>query len=143
MTNKLVITIGIGAVILGVLLYNIVPGKGLTVGSVARGGEYQATTTNNFTAGGSLAESSTTAGTLGSVVITGANTGTINIYDATTSNTTLRSTTVSTSSLLVASFGASTAAGTYTFDKVLFNGLYVSVVAGVGTVPSTTITYRQ
>ncbi len=107
------------------------------LGSTGRGSEYQGTTTQ-ATVGAFPTETAlqTGPGTLGSVTITGATTGTINIYDATTSNTIGRN---STSSLLVASFPASTAAGTYTFDRVLFNGLYIVTT---GTMPTSTITFR-
>ncbi len=77
--------------------------------------------------------------TLGSVVITGAAAGVINIYDATTSNVNLRTGNVPTSTILKATFPASAAAGTYTFDTTVTNGLYVSIL---GTMPTTTITYR-
>lgn len=109
--------------------------------SVLRGGEYHATTTNSFTVGGGPTEKAllTEPGTLGSVVITGANSGTINLYDATTSNINARTGNLATSAILVASFPASAAAGTYTFDGVVVNGLYLSVA---GTAPTSTITYR-
>lgn len=108
-------------------------------GSTARGSEYQGTTT---TQGSWLADGQlqSVGGTLGSVVVTGANTGIINIYDATTSSVLLRATSMSSSSILVATLPASIVAGTYTFDRSVYNGLLVNIV---GTVPSTTITYRQ
>ncbi len=98
-------------------------------GSTARGSEYQGTTTV-----------ANTGGTLGSVVITGAAAGVINIYDATTSNVNLRTPGLSSTTQLLATIPASTVAGTYTFDRVFFSGLYVSIV---GTTPTTTITFRQ
>lgn len=108
-------------------------------GSTARGSEYQGTTTvaNVFPATAVL---QTTSGTLGSVVITGAAAGVINIYDATTSDITQRAPSMSSSTQLLATIPASTVAGTYTFDRSFYQGLVVSIV---GTVPTTTITYRQ
>lgn len=107
-------------------------------GSVSQGSEYHSTTTTQtFFPAESLVE--TGNGALGSVVITGAATGIINIYDATTSNVNLRTGQAPTSTILIASFPASTAAGTYTIDRATFNGLYVSVV---GNIPTSTITFR-
>lgn len=107
-------------------------------GSTGRGSEYQATTT---VAVGFTQENlvQTGNGTLGSVVITGAAAGTINIYDATTSNVALRTGQPASSTILLASFPLSAAAGTYTFDRVYFTGLYISIV---GAVPTSTITFR-
>lgn len=108
-------------------------------GSTPRGGEYQGTTT---TAGsfGPLVRVQAEPGALGSVVITGAAAGVINIYDATTTNVNLRTAQAATTTLLLATFPASAAAGTYTFDRSFYNGLYVETI---GTMPTTTITYRQ
>lgn len=78
-------------------------------------------------------------GVLGSVVITGAATGTFELYDATTTNATLRTITATTSLVKLASFPASTAAGTYVFDAAFSQGL---IVAFTGTQGTTTITYR-
>lgn len=109
--------------------------------STPLGGEYQATTTNTFTTVTAQADRVllSTNGTLGAITITGANSGTINLYDATTSNISDRTGQVATNTILVASFPASTAAGTYTFDRVVVNGLYLSVS---GTAPTSTIMYR-
>lgn len=108
-------------------------------GSTARGSEYQGTTTTTGSFQPEILVQNL-GGTLGSVVVTGAAAGVINIYDATTSNISLRTGQVSSSSILIATLPASAAAGTYTFDRLFFNGLYVSVV---GVIPTTTITYRQ
>lgn len=109
-------------------------------GSTARGSEYQGTTTQSTLANFSQETViQNVGGTLGSVVITGVTTGTITLYDATTSSVLLR-TPAATSSIILASFPASAAAGTYTFDRVFFNGLYVSIT---GITPTTTITFRQ
>ncbi len=77
--------------------------------------------------------------TLGSVIITGATTGVWNIYDATTSDVTKRK--LASSSLLVASFPASLATGTYTFDVRLNDGLFIDLQSG--SLPTTTITWRR
>jgi len=77
-------------------------------------------------------------GTLGSVVITGANTGIVNFYNATTSDATKRVTASST--ILIASFPASTVAGTYTFDASFTDGLLVELESGL--IPTSTINYR-
>lgn len=109
-------------------------------GSVTISSEYHATST--VSTPGSFpveAQLQSYGGSLGSVVITGATTGTINLYDATTSNALLRTPGISTSTLLVASFPASAPAGTYTFDRALYNGLYIVTT---GTIPTTTITHR-
>lgn len=107
-------------------------------GSVGYGNEYHSTTTAPafFPAEKTLM---TTPGSLGSVVITGAGAGVINIYDATTSNVALRTNQAPTSTILLASFPTSAAVGTYTFDLQYYSGLYISIV---GTMPTTTITYR-
>lgn len=108
------------------------------LGSVSASSEYHATTTSTgrFTAQTSI---TTTGGALGSVIITGAATGVINLYDATTTNVALRTGQKATSTILVATFPASTAAGTYTFDEILYDGLFIDII---GTMPTTTITYR-
>lgn len=106
-------------------------------GSTIQGSEYQATTT---TTGNFLNDISLNAGqTLGSVVITGAAAGTIDLYDATTSNINLRTGNLASSTILLASFPASAAVGTYTFDRIARYGVYVHIV---GTMPTTTITFR-
>lgn len=108
------------------------------VGSVSISNEYHATTTSTgrFNVPYTL---QTISGTLGSVIITGAATGVINIYDATTTNASLRSADQATSSILIATFPASAAANTYTFDQIFTRGLIYDVV---GTMPTTTVTYR-
>jgi len=134
-TSKVLIA---GAIVFLAILSIIFRQPIQTEASVPRGGEYQGTTTvqTYFPKEIQLLSGN---GTLGSVIITGAAAGVINIYDATTSDATLRAPTMSSSSILVASFPASAATGTYTFDRVVFNGLYVSIV---GTIPTSTITFR-
>lgn len=93
-----------------------------------------------FTSGRSLTGLTKKSGSFGSVVITGANTGVVNIYDATTTDVTKRTNNRATSTILLASFPASTVAGTYTFDAVYTDGLFVELNSG--TMPTSTITYR-
>jgi len=111
------------------------------VGSVQRSGEYHSTSTGSYT---SLLTNPVVAlksgvGTLGSVTITGANTGVMHFFNATTTDVNDRTGNLSTSSIWLGSIPASTAAGTYTFDTVFFDGLFVEIV---GTPPTSTITFR-
>ena len=80
-------------------------------------------------------------GTFGSFVITGAETGVVNFYDATTTDITLRDSSKATSTLLMASFPASTVVGTYVFDVIFRDGLLMFVEQG--NMPTTTITWRR
>lgn len=107
-------------------------------GSVAYGNEYRATTTNSMTTDVTRVLKNGPA-SLGSVVITGAAAGTLTFYNATTTNPTLRSPLYSSSSILLADFPNSVAAGTYTFDADAPIGL---VVVFSGIEPTSTITYR-
>ena len=114
-----------------------------SLGSTQQGSEYQATSTKDYT-GIQIGVANTRvissrAVTLGSVVITGAEAGTFTLYDATTTDITKRAAAKSTSSIQVAIFPVSATAGTYTFDKVLFDGL---IIATSGPMPTSTITYR-
>ena len=79
---------------------------------------------------------------LGSVVITGTSTATIAIYDATTSDSSQRKASMATSNLRVATFQSGAAAGTYTFDVNLNNGLLISLEGPGAVMPTSTITYR-
>lgn len=79
------------------------------------------------------------SGSLAQVTITGANTGFMTFYDATTSDITKRSATMASSSVLIADFPASVAAGTYTFDAATNYGL---LLVTSGTPATSTITYR-
>lgn len=137
-TVPLVLLLGIMLMALGIVLS--LQKTQHAEASTPRFAEYVSTTTtvsiNNFQPE-NLIQSG--AGTLGSIVITGAAAGTMNFYDATTSNINLRTGNTATSTILKASFPASAAAGTYTLDTLVTNGLYVSIV---GTMPTSTITYR-
>lgn len=132
------VALGVGLIVIAFTFAILTRTPDKVLGSTSRGSEYQATTT---TAGSFLPEQllQTGGGTLGSVIITGAAAGVINIYDATTSNVSLRTNQPASSSILLATFPVSAAAGTYTFDRVFFTGLYVSVV---GVMPTTTVTFR-
>lgn len=102
---------------------------------------YYATSTRNF-AGTAIAGLTTLKagpGIFGSLVITGAGAGTINFFDATTSNVNLRTGNAATSTILIASFPVSTAAGTYTIDATLNSGLLMEVI---GTAPTSTPTWK-
>ncbi len=105
-------------------------------GSVQFGSEYQATSTRN--AAGTAMEATTLlntgSGVLGSVVITGAAAGIYTFLDATTT-----SPGADWSNRTLASFPASTAAGTYTFDVSYQKGLLVTLSGTIGT---GTITFR-
>lgn len=110
---------------------------------VTQGDEYNATTTALSAVYGSQTGSvllKTGQGALGSVIVTGAATGIINFYDATTTNINLRASSKATSTIHVASIPASLAAGTYVFDAVFTDGLYLELVSG--NMPTTTITWR-
>lgn len=113
-------------------------------GSIRVGDEYMATSTAaNSVYGATITGDAlirTGQGQLGSVIITGAGTGIINLYNATTSNVLARTGQPATSTILIASFPASTAAGTYTFDTTFTTGLLVELESGV--MSTSTITYR-
>jgi type II secretory pathway pseudopilin PulG len=113
-------------------------------GSVIQGNEYQATSTAANALYGARTDTEgllkTGYGSLAQVTITGANTGILNFYNATTSNVNLRTGNTASSSILIASFPASAAAGTYTFDATVTTGL-LYVLEG-GNMPTTTIMWR-
>ena len=135
-----------GLLLGGVILSNYLPQQIQNLGSVAQSNEYYATTTQ----GGTLQELNLTTttgdiyetkqGALGSVVITLAAANSIEIFDTTTTDRTKRAANLTTSSIRMASFPASVAAGTYTFDEVYRRGLIV-VFSGSNP-PTSTFTYR-
>ena len=114
-------------------------------GSVNVANEYVATSTaSNTLYGATITDDKTIIrgqGVLGSVVITGAGTAIWNLYDATTTDVNLRTGQKATSTILVASFPASVAAGTYTFDVIFNDGLLLDVQSGV--MATSTITFRR
>lgn len=109
-------------------------------GSVSLGSDYVATTTRESLSGVAMVTKSLTPtgqltnGVFGAFVITGANTGIVNFYDATTTGPHSDHATTT-----LASFPASTAANTYTFDAAYHRGLLVEII---GTVSTSTILYR-
>ena len=108
-------------------------------GSVSRVSEYHGTTT---TSAGTPSYTTllTGPGTLGSVVITGTSSGAFYLYDATSTNYILRTPPSATSSLnLLCQIAPYAPHGTYTFDRIFTKGL---LFVSVGTVPTSTITYR-
>lgn len=115
-----------------------------TMGSVIESQEYMSTTTAASTIYGSTITASKVIkagqGSLAQVTITGANTGVVNFYNATTSNVSLRTGQKATSTILIASFPASVAAGTYLFDAQFTDGLYIDLVGG--NMPTSSIMYR-
>lgn len=104
--------------------------------------DYLATSTAANNSAGAFTTSRTLKagfGSFGSYIITGANTGTVNFYNATTSDVNKRTGQKATSTILIASFPASTAAGTYVFDAAFTDGLYLEIT---GSAPTSTVTYR-
>lgn len=109
------------------------------IGSVNRANEYHATTTpENGSWTDQLIQTGT--GALGSVVITTAGNLEFDLLNATTTDITKRTDNTATSTILLATFPASMVAGTYTFDVVFWDGLYLDVKSG--TLGSSTITHR-
>ena len=131
-----------GAVLAGILVALILyPGSPIqNLGSVGLGGEYFSTTTggNMFNTPSRLLING--PGALGSVVITGANTGIVHFYDATTTNYALRTGQRATTSIYIGSLPTNLAAGTYTFDVNVVNGLYMD---WTGNLPTSTVTWHQ
>lgn len=142
MTSKSNALINLGSLFIGlciILALIILSDKPQTVvGSVAQSSEYKSTTTRSGVFP-TLVAVKETPGTLGSVVITGAAAGVINFYDATTTDITKRTGNKATSTIILPTFPASAATGTYTFDISFYDGL---IVETIGTMPTTTITYR-
>lgn len=139
------IVLGIALVISAIVVLAVIAQKPKTTEASARpGDEYQATSTAPSSAYGATVTASTRIkagyGALGSVIILGANTGVVNIYNATTSNVLARTGQKATSTILIASIPASAAAGTYTFDAEVTDGIYLDLVSG--NMPTSTITYR-
>lgn len=146
LTNKIIVS-ALAALILTLFAY-VLTQKDPAYGSVVVGNEYNATTTGSGAAYGNTitgdqnltGTTSPVAGSLGSVVITGANTGIWHLYDATTTDVNKRTGNRATSTILLATFPASIAAGTYTFDAQYNHGLLLDYTSGI--MPTTTITYR-
>lgn len=145
MTHKLIKTFQYGFVVLAVLaVAYLMSVQSIAEASVSVTDEYMATSTaTNAVYGATVTGSSvirTGTGSLGSFVITGANTGIINFYDATTTDINKRTGNKATSTILIANFPASVAAGVYTFDAVYSTALYIDLIAG--NMATGTVTYR-
>ncbi len=138
MSKRQYIILGVLILVLGIVVGSISFSKNKNInGSVAQGNEYHATSTKAGVTGGTMTLPATlcsTGGSLGSVVITGAGTGIVNIYDGTSTVTNSQYGTTT-----LASFPASTAAGTYTFDLATYRGIAIDATGNVATA---TITYR-
>lgn len=113
-------------------------------GSTIQGNEYTATSTAaNAVYGASITDDTlikTGQGALAQIIITGANTGIFHFYNATTTDVNKRTGNKATSTILIASFPASTATGTYTFDAEFTDGLLLELTSG--NMATSTIMYR-
>ena len=111
-------------------------------GGVPVSSEYLATTATSSVSG-TFANPrllKTGGGALGSVTITGAGTGILLLVDATTTDINARTGQRATTTITLAEFPASTAAGTYVFDAQFNDGLILTRLSGAG--PTSTITFR-
>ncbi len=134
MKNIIACTVGV-VIILVAIFYFGNQAKAPGLGSSNVGNDYMSTSTYNQYAVPQFATSQVirnSGGTLGSVIITGAVAGTMRFVDATS--------TTDTGSTTIATFPASAAANTYTFDVEFLRGLIVVTSAFLA--PTTTITYR-
>lgn len=138
--NLSAVILGIFALLSVITISTTVHQPNVALGAVARGNDYQATSTNNITGSPAEAVLQNVPGTLGTVNITGSNSGVMNLFDATTSNVNLRTGQPASSTILLASFPTGAATGTYSFDRSFYNGLYLSVTSNA---PTSTITFRQ
>ena len=144
-TKHIVSALVAGALLIGIIVGGIWFRPDVSLSSVNVTAEYTATTTAQSSTGYGATISTSRViraghGTLGSFVITGAATGIINFYNATTTNVNNRTGNKATTTILLASFPASTVAGTYTLDVFFTDGLYIDIVTG--NMPTSTITYR-
>ncbi len=133
-----------GALFIGIMFGAVLFKPEITLSSVSATNEYLSTTTaanilyGNTITGDKLLK--TGQGAFGSVIITGANTGNWHVYNATTTSVLLRTDQKATSTILLATFPASLAAGTYTFDIQFTDGLLLELDAG--NMPTSTVTWR-
>lgn len=138
--KKILVALSISLVVMVIVLVSVISRTPRQVeGSVMVGSESNATTSP--TGFGNSTEKLVITGpaVLNNIVLTGTNTGVVYFYDATTTDITKRTNNTPTSTLLVASFPASAATGTYVFDISVKNGL---MYQSVGNAPTTTITFR-
>lgn len=115
--------------LIGVYFSNQTPSTSL--GSIVAGQAYSATSTNS-TYANSIRQIKSQSGTLGSIIVTGTSATVVELRNA-TSTTDISSTTIAT-------FAASPATGTYTFDSSFSRGL--AVVFTGSFVGQYVITYR-
>jgi hypothetical protein len=118
MTNlgKSIIVVCVAFAVVAFLVFQPTP----KVGSIPIANDYVSTTTDStFYVFPFYKVLKTGSGTFGSVVITNSMAGVLNVYDGTTTNHLDRATTT------LAKFGASAAAGTYTFDTRFMLGLII------------------
>lgn len=123
--HKVLLAAALAFSLVGLVVLTIQNPVSDTLGSVARGGEYQATTTSTMgTNKHQLIQSAynSSSVTLGSIVVASTSATTIKIWNA-TSTTDIASTTLGT-------LKASVAEGTYTFDLILTRGLILEIPTG-------------
>jgi len=144
MTKKVNVLLAISIIVLiiVVVISIIVYPKGerkeeAQFGSVGITGEYRYTTNLATTNKAFLLKYG--RGTLGSIVISTLGTGNVVLYDASSTIPNLRTIKATTSLPVIATIGASQAAGTYTYDVSFYNGLIAVFNGAQGT---STITYR-
>lgn len=122
--NKLLgaIIVALGVAVFVLLPVRVTIEKENSLGSVVQGSEYKSTST--FPGAVAMEHTIYTGvGTLGSIVIASSSAGQgFAIYDA--------GVTTSTATTTIAIFPASATAGTYTFDRVILNGLRIVVPSG-------------
>lgn len=136
--KKLYITLGL---VLGLALASVFVFGGKADATVVQGNECNATSTRNYN-GTALANWSVIKkgpGAFCGLTITGAAVGQVNFFDATTTDVTKRTGNKATSSILIATFPASAAAGTYQFDANVNDGVLYEVI---GTAPTSTALTR-
>jgi hypothetical protein len=134
--KNLITTFIVSVVVLAGFVYLFPDTAGKSVsnfGSVNIANGYRSTTTDSTWNAAFNKDIDECTTVLGSVVITNATAGSaFNIYDATS--------TTDLSEKLIASFGATTPAGTYVFDRDLTRGLVADMLSA--NIASTTITCR-
>lgn len=128
---SIIVGVVLALIILGLLVLGSLGKFEKNVGSVEQGNDYHSTLIESGAAATSTQQIFTGSGTLGSVVIT-SSTGKFILMDW--NNTT------STVSTTIAVFDNSVALGTYTFDRVVINGLMLKYF--VTTTGNFVITHR-
>lgn len=133
--------LGIGFLIVVAVLVSIWQKPSVVGATVVQGNECNATSTRNYngTALANLSVIKKGPGAFCGLTITGAAVGQVNFFDATTTDVTKRTGNKATSSILIATFPASAAAGTYQFDANVNDGVLYEVI---GTAPTSTALTR-